>query len=535
MIFVMRLNFFSHAVPSAFTFYDPSSDLVTGWDSGTGLTFAEIDDGIRQPTTTGFLLNVSDHTATIGGQSEFFFPAITEIPEYITLWVYTETERSCFYTFSLQQNGFTRCSNTTTSGTVDPPGWWSCNWTNPSGQYSNMTIELSAVGKGAGANSNCWVSGAYLEVAYDATPPTWRNRGQNLSIVGFNHSVLLFAQGRDETNLSYAVLSTNESGGWVNYTDGTYGSPMYIGSNITWNWSNFTWWNESILGDSYVGWRIWYNDTAGNWNGTDIQSFRVVDWGSYAPASPCAGPQNDSFSSGETIQLCADGYEPAAIYGVAIYNASGDRVFTESTQAGVVSGQLLPSTYATTTADGGGNWSSQVFNGTPPTTYDRNAPGLIVEDLSACFGNCSFNVTGACEISLVLSSNLSGGINWTISSLPAFNESASGNNGTGITAYNATTTASGCTADLWIKANDNLRTTDGLNSIGLDNETYRWNQTNATVPGNNFTSLTTNYALIKSGLSGTSEIYFKFFLNVSGGQAAGIYNNSVTIKANKTA
>jgi len=43
----------------------------------------------------------------------------------------------------------------------------------------------------------------------------------------------------------------------------------------TWAWSNFTWCNTSITSGTTIQWRIYYNDTYGNVNGTSIHSFTV--------------------------------------------------------------------------------------------------------------------------------------------------------------------------------------------------------------------------------------------------------------------
>jgi hypothetical protein len=109
----------------------------------------------------------------------------------------------------------------------------------------------------------------------DTTPPLWRNQGQNNSAPLEGEPVLLYAQGYDETALDFAILETNESGGvWQNKT--TYGSPMDMGDAVaTWEWSNFTWVNASVTAGTTVGWRIWYNDTSGNYNVTDVMTFTV--------------------------------------------------------------------------------------------------------------------------------------------------------------------------------------------------------------------------------------------------------------------
>ena len=129
-------------------------------------------------------------------------------------------------------------------------------------------------------NNGAWGSQVQTEATapgVDTTLPTWQNQLQNATTIEVGHSVKLYAQGRDETGFDWAILSTNESGTWVNYTDGSYGSPMDVSAPAdTWKWSNFTWNNPSKDAGAHIGWRIWYNDTTGNWNGTDIATFDVV-------------------------------------------------------------------------------------------------------------------------------------------------------------------------------------------------------------------------------------------------------------------
>lgn len=55
-----------------------------------------------------------------------------------------------------------------------------------------------------------------------------------------------------------------------------YNSPMYMNSIAdTWIDSNFTWRNTTITSGTTIQWRIYYNDTYGNVNGTGIHSFNV--------------------------------------------------------------------------------------------------------------------------------------------------------------------------------------------------------------------------------------------------------------------
>lgn len=108
----------------------------------------------------------------------------------------------------------------------------------------------------------------------DKTAPQWRNQFQNQTILTIHDSIVLGAEGYDNINLSHAVLATNETGKWENKT-GVYNSPQKFQTRETWETSNFIWKNESITGNKSIHWRIWYNDTSGNYRSTDVKSFQV--------------------------------------------------------------------------------------------------------------------------------------------------------------------------------------------------------------------------------------------------------------------
>ena len=96
----------------------------------------------------------------------------------------------------------------------------------------------------------------------DTTPPKWDSQSQNDSNPGQFDSVLLSARVWDNLNLSYAILSTNETGAWANKTI------LQMTHDNSIQWSNFTWQNNSVPSLTWVGWRIWYNDTSNNYNVT---------------------------------------------------------------------------------------------------------------------------------------------------------------------------------------------------------------------------------------------------------------------------
>ncbi|CAD6491527.1 MAG: hypothetical protein ANIMEMIM_00157 [Candidatus Argoarchaeum ethanivorans] len=150
----------------------------------------------------------------------------------------------------------------------------------------------------------------------DTTPPLWQNPGQNTSIPTQGEAVLLYAQGNDETALDFAILETNETGGWQNITDGSYGSPMDMGDAVdTWTWSNFTWQNASITAGTTVGWRIWYNDTSNNWNKTDIICFTVQSADNNPPEWSDVQTNKTSIYENDYVKFTANWTDDVALAG----------------------------------------------------------------------------------------------------------------------------------------------------------------------------------------------------------------------------
>jgi len=125
------------------------------------------------------------------------------------------------------------------------------------GTQDNMSLDFQAV-----------------EITTDDTPPDTRNASQNYTIITNNKSNLLKAEGYDNFNLSHAMLETNETGSLENKTD-SYGSPEAYYTQQNWNETSFEWKNSSIEEEKLVQWRIWYNDTSGNFNATETNSFIV--------------------------------------------------------------------------------------------------------------------------------------------------------------------------------------------------------------------------------------------------------------------
>lgn len=142
----------------------------------------------------------------------------------------------------------------------------------------------------ANDTNNAWTHSSGSFRVIEKNPPLWRKKVQNASIFTTDSPLNLASQGNDTGNLSHAFLATNETGSWENKT-ANYSSPAKLYTANTWTWSNFTWMNNSISEETIVGWRVWYNDTFGNYNVTDAEQFCIVS---------CPGSLFNLSLSGET-------------------------------------------------------------------------------------------------------------------------------------------------------------------------------------------------------------------------------------------
>ncbi|MEM0476576.1 MAG: hypothetical protein QW367_02990 [Candidatus Aenigmatarchaeota archaeon] len=111
---------------------------------------------------------------------------------------------------------------------------------------------------------------------HHSSAPKLRNQTTNTTndFIYFDQAIELSIEVFSDNGISCVWLSTNESGNWINYTDGTYNSPICLdGISNTWIKVNFTWKNSSAIG--YVGWKIYVNDTLGKINVSDEKTFFV--------------------------------------------------------------------------------------------------------------------------------------------------------------------------------------------------------------------------------------------------------------------
>jgi hypothetical protein len=360
--------------------------------------------------------------------------------------------------------------------------------------------------------------------------PLWRNQQQNLSRIVQGEPVNLAAQGNDTGNLSHAILATNETGAWANKS-GNYSSPLPVYTRNTWTWSNFTWSNASVTAGSPVGWRIWYNDTAGNWNMTDTQTFTLkppfLDVQLADPPTPFTATQNATFTLNATV-TCRRG-NCGEVNGTARYNASSTDPDTQIP----ASGEPFHTTRKTNPLTCG---NSLARDTTCNTTWHVDATGdagsvwLVDVNLSSDVDTVESNDTDDTEIKISPFA-IDIALQWEVIDFgdlfvgetdnPAVNNSDGGYN---ITVTDETTE----NVDIWLNMTD-LTQEDGDDVIGASNMSVGTENDPATAD-----PLASTFSLLTSNIAPDTNVTTYYWLDTPLGIFADNYTGTLWVKANET-
>ena len=156
-------------------------------------------------------------------------------------------------------------------------------------------------------------------IIIDLISPNYTSQNQTINnqyttIYHKGEVINLSAFWEDNNNLSYAWISTNETGIWENKT--IYNSPQKLEGNA--NTSSFNWSNSSVPVGTIVSWKIYANDSAGNLNFTDEMSFQV--WGYSEIGSSYLSPSG-ILEGGSTTMYCKvqDNITSESIQGYPVY------------------------------------------------------------------------------------------------------------------------------------------------------------------------------------------------------------------------
>jgi len=139
------------------------------------------------------------------------------------------------------------------------------NYTPENVKYQTFRLDGGAC---VGQNEFRWVSGnpSYLKVYNEGSHYGCGDAWQDY------HIYRLFVSEFAQIEPSWSAYENVES----YYNSDKYSSPMKMQENDQWQWSNFTWHNSNVSIWEKIGWRIYYMDTSGNINCTDVMEFTIV-------------------------------------------------------------------------------------------------------------------------------------------------------------------------------------------------------------------------------------------------------------------
>jgi hypothetical protein len=395
-------------------------------------------------------------------------------------------------------------------------------------------LDVCLVGEGIGLDINREVYTWDIRTngSVDTTAPRWRNREQNRTRIVQGDPVELAAQGRDNLNLSHALLATNETGAWTNKS-GTYSSPQRLYTQDTWAWSNFTWDNASVTAGQTVGWRIWYNDTAGNYNSTRNRTVTLrppmLNVSLRTPPTPFTATANQAFTMNATA-TCRFG-DCGTVNATARYNASspepdtaipvgnGEPFYTAAKENPLVCDAVLDRgercnvTWAVNATGGAGSqWLIDVNFTAPLETVRWNATADTNIEISAF----------AIDIALQWDVIDFGALHVGETDNPAVNNSDGGYN---ITVTGQTTE----NVDLWTNMTS-LTQEDGDDIIGASNMSVSTTDDPVTAD-----SLTPPFSLLRSDVDPGTNVTTYYWLDTPLGIFADNYTGTLWVKANATA
>ncbi|MCK4820489.1 FG-GAP repeat protein, partial [bacterium] len=119
----------------------------------------------------------------------------------------------------------------------------------------------------SGGGEHCYVDNINLSYIPD-NPLNWSNPQENATTVYRNDKVRFNTTWEDDHGLSGYIFSINQDGSWVNSSFTGFGGTWNISENIT---------EITAAGGTTIYWRFYANDSGGNWNQTDVQSFAVAN------------------------------------------------------------------------------------------------------------------------------------------------------------------------------------------------------------------------------------------------------------------
>jgi hypothetical protein len=219
------------------------------------------------------------------------------------IWVEVSNDNATTWSKTDYATGDLSTSESTTIK-GSPTDLWGLPWDSTTAR----NIRVNVTGGATSTTRIMYLDWIAVNITYtDTAPPQWSLPAVNVTKPHRGEGVNISALWWDAIGgMNKAWLSTNESGIWRNYTDGTYESPKSLSGTDPLT-VNFSWMNDT--GEPrIIGWIIYANDTLKNENGTNLPAgyyqgnFTLWGWSNITWSDPHSG---DSFDVSSIIQLVA--------------------------------------------------------------------------------------------------------------------------------------------------------------------------------------------------------------------------------------
>ena len=213
-----------------------------------------------------------------------------------------------------------------------------------------------------GSNTYYRINATAAVYHLDSIPPVFSFNGSNATAVKFNYSVLFNMTFNDTVNLNSYTFSWNDSGLWVNSSNGTFrgqNQVITLAKNIT-----------ATRGD-VVGWKFHVNDSGSNTNVTVERIFTVLNT---APIVSGADFNDTSLLSTEDISVNTTYTDVDSDLGnVSFFWFRNGTGIYNVTFTGIVSGSVVRSNLSAS------NFSvADVINVTINATDATDSSGIVV-------------------------------------------------------------------------------------------------------------------------------------------------------------
>lgn len=223
----------------------------TGYAGGAEVKF---DMNTSDPAVTPLISNYTLFKETKSFFVDIFRPEdIIYGTKNVPLDVYSNREVDDWF-YSLDQGGNVSFTPNTTLDVSDG-SHDVVVWANSSGDFVRDSVNFSV----------------------DTTPPRSRNFQDDVgdSFTQIQTAQISLELRDDVSGLEEVVLSTNETGEFVNKSGRYNSAQLYSSVSEEWIESSFEWSNTSFSG--VVAYRVWFRDSLGNWGSTSVNSFEVQD------------------------------------------------------------------------------------------------------------------------------------------------------------------------------------------------------------------------------------------------------------------